>query len=63
MMYLHDFLAPFPPYQEILIYQSDPRLPLYLGSIERLPYLSCKYMAVKIAEFSMGQLLVRVRHG
>lgn len=63
MMYLFDFLGPFPPTQEILVYRDDPRLPMYVGDIEDLRYVDGKHWHVKIAQFSMNQLLIRVCHG
>lgn len=61
MMYLHHFLGPWPPTQEILIYRDDPRIPMYIGPISKLKYVDSKYWVVYLVEFSMGQLLIRVR--
>lgn len=62
MLYLWDFIGPFPPSQEILLYQHDPRIPMYEGTIGKLKYVICKHMCVYLAEFSMGQLMIRVRY-
>lgn len=63
MMYLFDFLGPFPPAQEILIYKDDPRIPTYEGSIAKFRYVDGKHWQVKLAEFSTNQLLIRVCYG
>ena len=62
-MYLFDFLGPFSPAQQILIYKDDPRIPMYEGSIAKFRYVDGKHFQVKMVEFSMNQLLIRVSHG
>lgn len=63
MIYLFDFLGPFPPAQDILIYRDDPRIPMYVGDIDGLRYVDGKHWQVKIAQYSMNQLLIRVCRG
>lgn len=63
MMYLHEFLGPWPPQQEIVLYRDDPRIPMYEGTIGKLRYVDAKYLQVKLVEYSMNQILIRVSHG
>lgn len=63
MMYLTEYLAPWPPTQDILIYRDDPRIPMYEGAIGRLRYVDCKHWVVKLVEYSMNQILIRVANG
>lgn len=62
MLYLTSFLGVFPPSQEIVLYTHDPRLSSYEGSILKLRYLDTKRLVVIMAEYSMNQLLIKVRN-
>lgn len=63
IMYLTDYLGPWPPQQEILVYKHDPRIPLYEGTIGKMKYCDARHWVVKLVEFSMGQILIRVSNG
>lgn len=63
MMYLHEFLGPWPPSQEIVLYQHDVRIPIYEGTIGKLKYVDMKHYQVKLVEYSMNQILIRVARG
>lgn len=60
-MKLCDFLGPWPPQQEILLYKVDPRIPWFSGSIGRLRYEQCKGLNVVTVEYSMNQILIKVK--
>lgn len=60
-MKLCDFLGPWPPQQEILLYKHDPRIPWFSGPIGRLRYEQCKGLYVVIVEYSMNQILINVK--
>lgn len=63
-MKLCDFLGPWPPHQEILLYKHDVLLPWYEGTIGKLRYEQCKGLNVVLAEYSMNQILIKVvNHG
>lgn len=63
MLYLSEYLAPWPPQQYIVVYKDDPRIPIYQGTIGKLKYCDVKHWSVKLVEFSMNELLIRVSHG
>lgn len=63
-MKLCDFLAPWPPHQEVLLYHHDPRIPSYEGTIGKLRYEQVKRLNVVLVEYSMSQILIKVvAHG
>lgn len=59
-MRLCDFLGPWPPQQEILLYQYDPRIPSYEGPIGKIRYEQVKRLNVVLVEYSMNQILIKV---
>ena len=61
MMYLYDFLGPWPPQQEILLYKVDPRIPFYEGTIGKLRYPYLKGLVVVLVEYSMNQIMIKVK--
>lgn len=63
IMYLTDYLGPWPPQQEIVIYKQDPRIPMYEGTIGKLRYCDAKHWVVHMVQFSMNQILIRVSRG
>lgn len=63
-MRLCDFLGPWPPQQKIVLYQHDPRIPSYEGTIGKLRYEQVKRLNVVLVEYSMNQILIKVvAHG
>ncbi len=62
-MKLFEFLAPWPPSQVILLYEVDPRIPFYEGSIGRLSFPFIKGRDVQRVEYSMNEILIEVSRG
>ena len=61
MMYLYDFLGPWPPQQEIILYKVDPRIPFYDGPIGKLRFPQLKGLAVVLVEYSMNRIYIKVK--
>lgn len=62
-MKLCEFLAPWPPSQVVLLYESDPRIPFYEGVIGRLSFPFIKGREVLRVEYSMNEILIQVSRG
>lgn len=60
-MKLCEFLGPWPPQQDILLYKVDPRIPFYEGPIGRLRFPQIKGYNVVLVEYSMNQILIKVK--
>lgn len=60
-MKLCDFLGPWPPQQDILLYKVDPRIPFYEGPIGKLRYPQLKGLHVVLVEYSMNEILIKVK--
>lgn len=60
-MKLCEFLGPWPPQQEILLYKYDPRIPSFDGPIGKLRYEQCKGLNVVLVEYSMNRIYIKVK--
>lgn len=60
-MTLCDFLSPWPCGQTVLVYQHDPRLPIYHGFADKILARDCSGWVVLNSEFTLNELLVRVK--
>ena len=63
-MTLYDFLAPWPPKQEILIFFSIPEIPVFDGPIGKLRYSQCVGLSVISVRYVGNSIYIRVvKHG